>query len=146
MKRQFMRVAVGWMLMVGVLASGCFGVVLCVGEDGHLAVEPGHHTPCGQTQGADEPAHDAMPASDARPGSCGTCGCVDVVLGRDALLQNSRTLKRSRLPRGRNSRLVAVGYVRLAQTAAHGCPQPVCGVTRIQVQFLLEKRTIVLLV
>lgn len=132
--------------MAGVLASGSFGVVLCIGADGHLAVEPEHHNPCGQTHDDDDPAHAAMPASEASQGACETCGCVDVALGRDVLSHDAGTLTRRRLKNSGAGPWFAFGFARVQQTGVPGCPRTVCGASRIQAQSLLEKRTIVLLV
>lgn len=146
MTRPFLQLSAGLMLMAGALACGDLGVVLCIGEDGHLAVEHEHSGHCGQTHDAAGQAHDALPAPDAGAGTCETCGCIDVALGCDTLAHDTKSLTRDHLRKRGARPLFAVGYTRLTQTDVHACPRQVHGATQILVQSLREKRTVVLLV
>lgn len=146
MTRPFLKLSTGLMLMAGVLACGNLGVVLCIGEDGHLAVEYEHHGHCGQTHDAAGQAHDAMPAPDAGSGPCETCGCIDMALGCDTLAHDTKSLTLEHLQKRDASPLFAIGCALLAQTDVHACPRQVHGATHILVQSLREKRTVVLLI
>ena len=146
MTRPFMRFAAAWMLMAGALASGSSGVVLCMGADGHLSVEPEQHGHCGPAHDAADQEHDRAPAPDARAAACETCGCVDVALGSDIFSHAAKSLTQERRPQHNASPLSAARYATGAPTDGHRWRRPVTGAAHLLAQSLLEKRTIVLLV
>lgn len=76
------RVALGWVAVVIALSS-LSGMVLCIGHDGHLAIEPAHASGCGDTEQRAHPAaHDELPCFSDQEARC-----IDITLSSDAVAQ-----------------------------------------------------------
>jgi len=71
-----------WMA-VTILVSGLSGVVLCIGSDGHVAIEVAHDGYCGDRDGTQQ--RSARPEALVRVTNCHCCDtCIDVQLTLDA--------------------------------------------------------------
>jgi len=79
------KTVVGLWLALVITATGTPGMVLCIGEDGHLSVEPAHNGHCHDCP--DDAAHGestSPPLADAP--DIDDCGdCIDLSLASDRL-------------------------------------------------------------
>lgn len=132
--------------MVGVLVTGSSGMVLCVGDDGRLAVAREHHGHCGDAHRTAATEHDGAALWGASAAACEAGGCVDLPLEIAKLSRPPKPLTQDHLQKSRARAPFSTGYDPSALTGVHGCQRPVYGATHILAQSLLEKRTIVLLV
>lgn len=80
--------------MPGILSGSTGGGVLCIGEDGHIAIERGGDCAAAEcTPGADDAECNAPSALLQPPGRAGGCGtCWDVQLLSSPILPNSSRL------------------------------------------------------
>ena len=142
----FIRLMSGWMLASTLLVSGSSGMVLCIGNDGHLAVEPEQHSHCGNEHDATDQGDENTAVGDTCSAMCEVGGCVDVPLESANLSYAPKPLTQDLLQNCSAGQLFLIGSAPFAQAGVHGCQRPVFGATHILTQSLLEKRTIVLLV
>lgn len=69
----------GWVAL-GITGSGAYGVVICVGSDGHMALELAHADHC-ETACHGANGDEGLPSALATPATPGGCGsCIDVTL------------------------------------------------------------------
>ncbi len=107
----------GWMSMV-VFCSGISGMVLCVGEDGHIALKA-DHAGHGLPSHDDHHAHEgpALVAAD-----CGGHECVDVALASDHALP--LVLKINPAPRRNTTQTDLLPVPQLLAGAMGSCAGP----------------------
>jgi hypothetical protein len=73
-------------MSVVVLCSGVSGIVLCIGADGHVAIETDHQGHCRHAEHSDHHAEHACAASELTASGCGGHDCVDLTLASDGHL------------------------------------------------------------
>lgn len=137
---KLMRLAAGWVLVASMLISNSSGMVLCIGDDGHIAVEAVHKEHSDHSSDESGEAHDED-HSTAFPIENDADGCVDVSLDLDKL---SQVVKHDRLLKDTVSRDLSASYMaelyadgQRTQRLANRAPPPLS-------QSLLAQRTIVL--
>ncbi len=87
------RMLAGWALVVSLLVCNGSGMILCIGENGHIAVESvlnehSEHSATDADHGHQDEAH-----SSAFPGNNDHGGCVDVSLDLDKVAQAVKDVK-----------------------------------------------------
>ena len=85
--------SISWVILTIVL-SGAHGVVLCIGDDGHVALEVVHQGHCQDTHGADEHGQEAVPKQLAGTDARCCPSCVDVPLSSGTMFQFAPEVKR----------------------------------------------------
>ena len=96
---RLMRLATGWAIAASMVVSNSSGMVLCIGEDGHLAVEPVHENHADHCEGSDHGMHDATFYLVSIPDEHDCIDCFDVMLDLDMLSQNRNETRHDLLPR-----------------------------------------------
>jgi len=132
------------MLVGTLLVSGSSGIVLCVGDDGHFAVEPAHTGGCDRTDSAVGGAHGETALSVVNSGVSGVGACVDVSLGLDNVSHVVKDVRHDRLLKTSFSKSLSAGYA--AMTFADGRSPRISAfaATHGTSQALQAQRTIVL--
>ena len=141
---KLMRWTAAWMLMVAVLASGSSGMVLCIGDDGHLSVEPVHHRHEGHRHDDAVQTHEGNALSDAGCGSCDPGGCVDVPLGSDTLSHAPKPLTQNRLQKNCTSKDFSAEYAAVPYAEGSGPKLLAYGATPRLSHSILAQRTVLL--
>lgn len=109
--------ATGWILAVSMTVCSSSGMVLCIGDDGHLAVEPVHEEHCHST------ANEASPVlgdghSTSFPDQPDDSHCIDVSIDLDKFSRVVKDLKVDRLSKDASS--YDLGEVYLAASLLGG--------------------------
>jgi hypothetical protein len=99
---QMARSASAWLIALNVLVSSCTAMELCIGDDGHLAVEPAHAGQCHR-------------AGDERDMG----GCVDVPVGLEKVLRAAKDVRPDRELKGSVSEDLSGGLA--ARMSVDGC-------------------------
>lgn len=141
---KIMRLAAGWMLVGTLLVSGSSGIVLCVGDDGHFAVEPVHQGRCGTTSDATGRVQGEAATSLARSAVNGGGNCVDVSLSLDIVLQSARDVTPDRLLKTSFSKDFSAGFAVITFADGHRPRMPAFERPSRLSQALQAQRTIVL--
>jgi len=139
-----LKAAVVCWLCATVIVSGASGMVLCIGENGHFALEPAHS---GRCQGRDEAAsHRGQPAAARLTLENTDNGdCVDVSLSSDNMSHLTKKLRRSRLLKSKPYRTLATAFTTPPDTAVGSvAPTARCAAPPRPPPSLLAQRTIVL--
>jgi len=93
--RVFRIVCGSWIALI-LAASGNVGVVLCVGADGHFALEPAHQGRCQDTADVAEHDHSADASLLSAVDSACSEDCVDVSLLPDTMSQPASKVRHNR--------------------------------------------------
>jgi hypothetical protein len=98
MRKSFnnLRVIVAGWAMLSVLISGTPGMVLCIGADGHVAIETAHHDTCHDTceTGSHHRTPEPLIKKHAREYDCNSC--IDLALSLDHALHSTAPSTTSR--------------------------------------------------
>ena len=94
---KLMRLAAGCVLAVSMLVLNSSGMVLCIGDDGHIEVEPVHENHCDHPLDESGDAHEEHSHSSSDPCEEGNHGCVDMSLDLDKVTQTAKDLKHDHL-------------------------------------------------
>jgi hypothetical protein len=137
--------AVSWITLV-LMGSGVSGMVLCIGADGHIALEMAHEGRC--QDASDAPGHD-HPGDLALTavGGSDCCGdCVDLSLSSDAMSQPMPEVRHRQAPTDELTSILAASFTQAPLGARIGMGPlllPRCGPPRAS-PALLAQRTVVL--
>ena len=82
----YLKVIVAGWAMLSVLISGTSGMVLCIGEDGHIAIEPAHHDTCHNTCETGNKHRTPEPLIKEHAGEYDCNSCIDLALSLDHAL------------------------------------------------------------
>ena len=126
------------------LVHSVSGMVLCIGHDGHIAVEPVHQGQCSPSEDMPAPAAPDGAHVAANTGPEGAGGCVDVSLGLDKVSHIAKVLRQHRVLRDTVSRYLPAGHGTQASAGGYGARRLSCGGTPRPSHSLLAQRTIVL--
>lgn len=85
---------VAW-ISLAVMASGVSGMVLCIADDWHFAVEPAHQGRCDRAGNSAGRAHGEAALSVASAVMSGVGACVDVSLSSDTMSQPMSLVRHS---------------------------------------------------
>ena len=91
--RDMIRSLTTSLLVLSILMSGTGGMVLCVGDDGHVALEPSHQGVCNRADDPSDHRSDPTPGLKTSPSGAEAEGCLDMSL---ASFHTSRTAKHVR--------------------------------------------------
>lgn len=93
--------ALSWVALALAASGGVLGLVLCMGADGHIAVEMAHRGRCqGQAERDNHGTH-AVPMDVSPTASAAGCGdCIDVALSVENLLRYVKEVRYDRPLKG----------------------------------------------
>ena len=106
-----MRKLAGWVLVISLLVFNSSGMVLCVGDDGHIAVEPVHNEHSDHPADETAQTHHGGDHSTPFPVENDSGGCVDVSLDLDKASQITKDLKLGHLLKDAFSKDLAASYM-----------------------------------
>ncbi len=106
-----MRMLTGWVLVTCMLVCNSSGMVLCIGDNGHLAVEPVHQEHCHLPSDETGQTHHDENHSTQYPAENNNGGCVDVPLDLDKVSQVVKDVKLGHLLKGAFSKELAASYM-----------------------------------
>jgi len=69
------------LLMLSIAANSTQAVVLCMGSDGHVAIELAGHQHCPCSQGSKEAAHDTNAFAAEQEACCAPCADIPLSIG-----------------------------------------------------------------
>jgi hypothetical protein len=141
---KLMRFITGCVLMGSMLLSGSSGLVLCVGDEGHVAVESVHHDHCGHSHHGEVPGHKDTAHPDVADAASCAGVCVDVPLTIDTASLVAKTLKGEHLFASVGAGTISADHTSLAFASSRGLLRPPCEAMLRLVPSLIEKRIIVL--
>lgn len=93
LNRKFIRCVAMILLLPAMMATSVSGMVLCIGDDGHLAVESEHHTHCGPADQLAGKHHGDEAFRDAGSAECEADSCIDVPLRGHQMSHAVKNLK-----------------------------------------------------
>ena len=98
MRKRFnnLKVIVAGWAMLSVLISGTPGMVLCIGTDGHVAIEPAHHDTCHDTCETGSHHRTPAPLIKEHAGEHDCNSCIDLALSLDHALHSTAPSTTSR--------------------------------------------------
>jgi len=130
-----------WIAVV-LVTSGSTGMVLCVGSDGHISVEPAHDGHCHETSGTDKHDHADPPETAAFEDCHGSC--TDLSLSADAftLIKDARPDKLEKALAAGPVMILSADPCDADHSRRGRCPTP--GVRLRPLPSLLALRTVVL--
>ncbi|MDA0321964.1 MAG: hypothetical protein O2923_04510 [Verrucomicrobia bacterium] len=134
------KIATVCLIAIAMTVSGVSGMVLCLGDDGHIAIEVVHREPCSYPGEVPTGGSGCI----TRIAETVAGDCVDVSISSDKALRFTKDVRHDRLLKHAGSRDLTTGPAALAfadcrktQRLAHGAPPG-------PAYALLAQRTIVL--
>ena len=141
---KLMRFITGCVLMGSMLLSGSSGLVLCVGDEGHVAVEVAHHDHCGHSHHGEVPGHKDTAHPDVADAASCARACVDVPLAIDTASTGAKALEVGNLFASVGAGTISADHTSLAFASSRGLLRPPCEAMLRLAPSLIEKRIIVL--
>lgn len=143
-KIKLMRGVMCWLLLGSLLLPGTRGMVLCVGDEGHVAVESAHHDHSDHSHHENAPVQADQACPDV--GDAANCpgACVDIPLAVDASSPGVRSLKVAPVFASVSGAAITAGTAALAFDGSRVRIGPASEAESRPAPALLEKRTIVL--
>lgn len=144
-KLMLMRLSAVW-LTAGMLFSSSSGMVLCIGDEGHVAVEPAHRGHCGSTGKTDDGAQAEAALAGTGYTVTGAGECVDLPLGLDNISYIAKKMRHERILKHNVSQALSAGCLARTYAEEYRTRQPAYGDIPRPAPALLAQRTIVLLI
>ena len=120
-------IVAGW-AMLSVLISGTSGMVLCIGTDGHVAIEPAHHDTCHNACETTNKHRPPEPLIKEHAGAHDCNSCIDLALSLDHALHSTapNTTSRSITKLLKNATTTLIHPLKTAETSIQHLT---CGMT-----------------
>lgn len=133
-------------LTAGMLLSGSSGMVLCIGDEGHIAVEPAHRGHCDRTGKTDDGAQAEAALAGTGYAVNGAGECVDLPLGLDNISYIAKKVRHERILKHNVSKDLSAGCLARTNSEEHRTRKPAYGDIPRLSPALFAQRTIVLLI
>ena len=134
----------GWAIVASMVVTNSSGMVLCIGHDGHLAVEPVHEDHCDHPLEENSHAHEAITITVAFPDECDDDTCFDVSLDLDKVAPARKELRHNLFPKPVAAKHFAASYMVESMLERDGAHSLCNKAPPILVHTLLAHRTTVL--